>query len=100
MRPQGEVRQALAGAAVELQREAGAASWRDMAERAGVGFHAAKVTVNNMVRAGELKPVGAEKRAHSNRWVRLYEPGQNFAAGTTGPGLAEVTRSWATSGCR
>lgn len=75
MRPRGEVRAALSEAAQALRAECGAASWRDMAERAGVGYQAARQTVENMARAGELVPVGFEKRAHSRRWVALYEPG-------------------------
>jgi transposase len=100
VRPPGEIRQALAQAAEALVREGGAASWRDMAERAGVGYHVAKVTVNNMVRAGVLQQAGVDKRAHSNRWVRLYEPGLNWATESTGCDLAEVTRSWAAGAGR
>jgi len=58
MRPRGEIRSALAGAAMEfasLGRPA--VTFRDLAERAQVGYEAARMTVRNMARAGELVPV-------------------------------------------
>jgi hypothetical protein len=97
MRPRGEIRQALAQAATELARDRDGATWRDLAERACVGYLVARRTVENMARAGELQLVGHEKRAHSRRWVALYAPQQhaNFAtAATAVEGLAGVIRSW------
>ena len=100
MAVEGEVRQKLAQAAQELAAECRAATWRDLAERAQVGYLAARRTTENMERAGQLVAVGFEKRAHSVRWMRLYEPGQHFApaapAGTSCAGdLDRVTRMWA-----
>jgi len=100
MRPQGEIRQVLAKAADELAEQRGNFSWRDVAEHAQVGYTAARRTVENMAKAGELVPVGSEKRAHSRRWVTLYERRQataptNFATATTGgDSLAGVMRGW------
>lgn len=96
MKP-GEVRKALDEAARQLHAEAGAATWRDMAERAGVGYLTARRTVENMERAGALVRVGAEKRAHSVRWMNLYEPpARAMAQGVpaAAPTLALVVRAW------
>lgn len=58
MRPRGEVRLALAGAAMEFASIGRpAVTFRDLAERAQVGYDAARVTVRNMARAGELVAV-------------------------------------------
>lgn len=73
-RPRGEIRQVLASTAQRLADEHGAFTWRDVAEAAQVGYCAARATVLNMARAGELQPVGAAKRAHSRRWMTLYAP--------------------------
>lgn len=80
-RPSGEVRQAMRQAAIELAAECGAASWRAMAVRAGVGFKAARQTVENMSRGPrpELVGVGFEKPAGAKVWVRMYEPAQGVA---------------------
>jgi len=94
VRPPGEIRQALASAAVALASERGAVTWRDMAERAGVGYLAARRTVENMERAGALQPVGYAKRPHARRWMRLYEPSGNWATQTTGADLAGVMSGW------
>ena len=97
MRPAGEIRQALESAAQALAAEHGSATWRDMAERAGVGFLAARRTVENMARAGALQPMGFEKRLHSRRWMTLYAPAANFATAATAPNgcpLAGVLQSW------
>jgi len=95
MRPQGEIRRALANAAEQLAEEKGGATWRDLAMRAQVGFAAAKATVRNMERAGTLEPIGSEKAAHSRRWMTLYAPRQvGFATATTGQALDAITRAW------
>lgn len=98
MRPRGEVRTALSEAARALQAECGAATWRDMAARAGVGYQAARRTVENMERSGDLDKVGFEKRAHSRRWMALYVP-CGVAATMPGPqALDSVLRSWLSRG--
>lgn len=96
MRPAGEVRQALAKAAEELAAEASAATWRDMAQRANVGFKVARVTVENMARAGQLERVGSAKREHSKRWMALYAPACAPAVdvGAAVPAIDNVMRSW------
>jgi hypothetical protein len=99
MRPPGDIRKALRRAARELQAEQSAATWRDMAARASVGFKVARRTVDNMERAGELERVGAAKRAHSNRWMTLYAPTEPAPAPSSSPAPATpaietVMRAW------
>lgn len=99
MRPPGQVRIALGDAAQELHVERGGATWREIADRAQVGYVAARDTVRTMERAGVLQGVGYEKRAHSARWMKLYAPGENAHSGTwatqtTGAALAGVMRLW------
>lgn len=96
MRPTGEIRQALGAAAQALATERGGATWRDMAERAGVGYLAARRTVENMERSGALQPLGFEKREHSRRWMKLYVPGANFATSATSGAclLGGVVQAW------
>lgn len=100
MRPPGEIRLALGAAAQALADERGNATWRDLAERAGVGYLAARRTVENMERSGSLKAVGFEKREHSRRWMTLYTPCGNFATTcTTSSALTDVVLAWrATDG--
>ena len=110
MRPRGEVRAALAGAFERLVRERGLVAegtavdgvpWRDAAMAAQVGFEAARETVKNMTRAGELVRVGAKKAAGTNRWEGLYAPAVLAAeiGDTPQPwggieALAQVMRDW------
>lgn len=101
MRPPGEIRAALSEAARVLKAEANGATWRDMALRANVGFLAARRTVENMARSGELVPVGSAKVAHSKRWMVLYEPAAVPAAVPArgpAPGLDAVVRGWRARG--
>lgn len=93
MRPPGEIRQALGAAACALATERGSATWRDMAERAGVGYQAARQTAENMRRSGELQSVGAEKRPHSRKWMTLYAPAASACPGPD-TALAAVMRAW------
>ena len=53
-RPAGEIRQALRTAAEALAELQGGCAWRDAAQTACVGFAAARQTMENMERAGEL----------------------------------------------
>lgn len=96
MRPRGEVRQALGAAAQALALETGPATWRDIAARAQVGFDQARETVKDMARAGELVQAGVTKRAHCRRWMRLYEPAENWSTATTGAAeaIGRVMRTW------
>lgn len=93
-RPRGEIREALASAARSLALEQDAATWREIAARAQVGYDVAHETIRNMLRAGELADVGGHKPAGSDRYHRLYQPAQrNFATATTGD-LDQVVRGW------
>lgn len=83
MRPRGEIRAAMADAFAVLLRERGllvegvavdGVSCRDAAAVAQVGFDAARRTVENMVRAGELVRISSVKRAGSQHWEGLYVP--------------------------
>lgn len=56
MKSRGEIRLALAEAALSFG--ARGATWRQLAEAAQVGWDAARMTVENMVRAGQLVVVG------------------------------------------
>lgn len=96
MRPPGEIRLALRGATQELVAERGAASWRDAAQRAGVGFDQARETMKNMAQGprAELQVVGYEKRAHSRRWVRLYAPREAAGSSTAFDTLDSTLRGW------
>ena len=69
MRPTEEVRESLLQAALT----AGPSTWRRLAQLAGVGYVAARRTVENMVRAGVLVVCGACRVPGCNRPVNLYQ---------------------------
>jgi hypothetical protein len=96
MRPRQEIRTALAEAALALQKEQGAATWRDLAERACVGYDKACETVRNMATAGELRKVDTVRVGHARRPMVRYAPVS--AWGSTGWGspatLDAVLRTW------
>jgi hypothetical protein len=96
-RPHGDVRVAMRRAAYELSAECGAASWREMAVRAGVGFKMARRTAENMARGPrpDLVAVGFDKPAGTKVWVRMYEPAQQLQEmPASAPPLEMVLRSW------
>jgi hypothetical protein len=74
MRPRGEVREALAVAVARLAAARGPVSCREVAAHAQVGFETARLTLLNMVRAGQVQVAGKEKPAGSTFWHNLYEP--------------------------
>lgn len=96
-RPRGEIRQALSLAAQALHHECGAFTWVQVAEKAQVGYAAARVSVDNMARAGELVRVGRAKPAESRVWMTLYEPAEASPAEGDAAlaDLDRVVRSWA-----
>lgn len=111
MRPPGEIRMVLRAAAVEMGSGGQAFAWRELAERTQVGYSAARYTVMNMCRAGELVRSGYAKSAHSTNWVALYEvvspPPPECARPIEGPGISRigalddlgvVVLSWAREG--
>lgn len=68
MRPNAEISQAILVAIGQ-----GPCTLRDAAERAQVGYKAARATIGNLTRSKKLQICGQEKRAHSKGWCRLYE---------------------------
>jgi len=84
MRPAGDIRQALRQAAERLAQQQDGVTWRELAEAAQVGYTAARATVDNMARAGELPVIGQAKRAHSRRWMTLYGAPQPGSTGRPG----------------
>ena len=101
MRPAGEIRQVLLDAARAHVEQHGPATWRDLAQAAQVGLLVARRTVETMERAGVLNAVGRDQRAHSHRWMKLYEPAgapaARWDAHVTPTELAQVTRRWVVS---
>lgn len=81
MRPRGEIRAALSAAALSLAPVADAAgvTYLDLAATAKVGFEAARNTTKDMVKAGELVPVGFRQVPGIKRPLRTYVA----AAGST-----------------
>ncbi len=78
MRPTGEIRQALLGAASELYRFEDAQlrgpTLKELADKACVGYDAARQCVSNMSRAGQLAIVHERKVDYRNRPVAEYAP--------------------------
>jgi hypothetical protein len=90
-RPRGQFR-AVIGQAFAQFGERGA-TWRDAAERSGVAWSAAKYTVRDMARAGELAVVGAVQVQGIRRPMLAYVAVDPPSA--PGADLAEVIRGWA-----
>lgn len=92
MRRPGEIRVALGQAAAELGTDG--ATWRALAHRAGVGLDAARQTVLNMARAGELTVIGHGRVTGVNRPMTLYVPAV-AAMEPAKDALHSVVRCWA-----
>lgn len=75
MRPRGEIRQAIAQAAVKLLQECLEVTYRDLAAAAKVGFAAARNAIKNMVREGELEPAGSIQVPGVKRPLNTYRLG-------------------------
>ena len=97
MRPAGEVRQALLHACVRLATPERGVTLREMAHAAQVGLDAARSTVRDMRRAGQLRIEGERQVDYRNRPVSVYMPALPAQQGQ-GKGcmaLAHVLRVWA-----
>ena len=100
MRPRGEIRQALSNAAHALAHEVGAGfTYLDLAVRGQVGFDAARQTTKDMVKAGELHPVGVKQVPGIKRPLRTYRPAVRHPRDSRDGAqmLAGVMGSWVTS---
>lgn len=67
-RPQGALRVAVLGALLS-----GPCTLRDIAQRAQMGYGAARYTVQDALRSGVVQICGHEKRPHAKRWLAVYE---------------------------
>lgn len=93
MRPQGVIRRALYAAAARLYETEGGATRARIAantvvpvapedsiagelEQRGVDDRTAKVTIDAMVRAGQLEIIGRDKPAGARQWHAIYAPVQ------------------------
>ena len=74
MRPVGEARMAIDAAARELAAQRVGATWRELAQRAGVGYKVAYFTVQNMVRDGQLQRIGTATPPGESQRCGLYAP--------------------------
>jgi hypothetical protein len=92
MRPSGEIRQALMRAACELSSRMESdrgPTLQEIAHCATVGYEAARRTVDNMARAGELRCIsGRRKVTYRNRPVAEYRPAQDDDTQTSAPAHA------------
>lgn len=70
MRPAGVIRRALRDAAASMGDSGG--TWREMAARACVGYAAARQTVRDMHRAGELVQREQKRVPGVNRPMGVY----------------------------
>ena len=93
MRPRGEIRQALAQAGAALADEHGGFTWREAAALARVGFTAARQTVANMERAGELECVGQRHVPGVCRPMNVYAP-RRASEPAAGISLDQAMRGW------
>lgn len=98
MRPRGAIRQALGAAALELAH-AGIErfTWRDLLNRApvvpGLVPRAAKTAHRDMVRAGELRIVDAQRQPHARRPMAVCELATR-QTGAAEPALDGLMRAW------
>lgn len=96
-RPAGLTRQALR----QVFAESGGQpmTWRALAQRAQVGYAAARYLADHMARAGELTVLESIRQPGVNRPVRLYAPAAAMparpAAGAgVGAPVAVLERAW------
>lgn len=89
MRPAGDVRQALLAAARDLTTAARSPTLREIATHAKVGYSAARRTLDNMKRAGDVVVPRQRRVAYVNRPVDEYAPAP--AEAPPAEGVVELT---------
>lgn len=93
MRPAGEIRRALLDAARAVFAERGkGATWRELAQRARVGYAAAKQTSKDMARAGDLLRAGSVSVPGIRRPMTVFVPAAHHAAGAA---VDTLLHAWA-----
>lgn len=98
MRPAGEVRAALRSAAeVLVKHKAGGITYRDLAEAGRVGYQVARETCRNMVRSGELRPVGTRQVQGAKRPLKTYVPAWCAGQQDASRSLATAMGGWVSS---
>jgi len=90
-RPRGEFRSVIGEAFAEFGH--GGATWRDVAQQAGVSWGVAKATVRNMASGGELVVVGTVSVPGIRRPMLSYVP--VAPAAPPGADLERAIRGWA-----
>lgn len=96
MRPAGEISQALLQAARELAQDGRGATLAELAAKACVSRHAARVQVSNIKRSGALQIVGERRVAYRNRPVAEYAPADDEIQVMSGAVvLGSYLQSWA-----
>lgn len=95
MRPAGEIRVALLGAARELFTPDRAPTLAELREHAKVGADAAAHTVKNMTRHGALRKVRDRRVAYRNKPVAEYAPADLVVEER--PGLVDLASVWPAS---
>lgn len=94
MRPAGEVRLALLNACSQLATPERGATLRELAVRACVGFDAARSTVRDMKRAGQIRQARERRVDYRNRPVAEYEPAMPSVGAAGFVDLGSVLRAW------
>lgn len=92
MRPAGEIRVALLGAARELFTPDRAPTLAEMAQHAQVGMADATSTVKNMKRHGALRLVRERRVTYRNRPVAEYAPADLVVE--EGAGFVDLASVW------
>lgn len=92
MRPPGEIRVALLGAARELFTPDRSPTLAELREHAKVGREAADHTVKNLTRHGALRKVRDRRVAYRNRPVAEYAPADLVAE--EGAGFVDLASVW------
>jgi hypothetical protein len=94
-RPRGEIRQAITTAAASLTAVGDAGTWKDLGRAACVGANAARQTVKDMVKAGELRQLDTVSVPGSRRPMARYALRSSWESGGGGTvSLDNVLRGW------
>ena len=97
-RCRGEIRRCMSAAVWRAMQRGLVITFRTLAELAGVGWRAAQRTVEEMVRAGELVPVGRLHTGRRGRPMTTFAPAAYAAGYAAQQQLAGVLARWCCEG--